>query len=238
MKKMKESRLGNYNAQMRSRVLNFLNNLGRDDVTIQKLSNFAVNWFVDCGKAELNFEFTTEPESYEIVVKDNAGEKIEAWAGEYPELDMDLDDTVAFIDEFKSALEGNPVERPLPPVEDEEEEIEDEEVEDEEVQEESVDSNKKSLNESEEDLSEYQKNVIKEMVRDDFECGHPENDYHELVELLGEDEDFIGVEEAAASYYMELLSYGPAGFLEEFEDELDFDPDFVAEYGNPYDDED
>ena len=135
---IREARMGTYNAQMRARVLNFLNNLGREDVTVQKLSNTAVNWFVDCGKAELNFEFVTEPESYEIVAKDNLGEKIEVWDGEYPELDMDLDDTVAFIDEFKSALEGNPVARPLPAeTDEEEEEVEDEELEDEdEVEEE------------------------------------------------------------------------------------------------------
>lgn len=87
-------------------------------------------------------------------------------------------------------------------------------------------------------LTDYQKDVIKEMVQADFECGHTENDYNELVQLMSEDEDFAGAENEAASYYMELLSYGPAGFLEAFRDELDFDPDFIAEYGDPDYDED
>lgn len=96
----------------------------------------------------------------------------------------------------------------------------------------------KNLTESEETdetgLSEYQKDLVKEMVQADFECGHTENDHDELVDLLKEDGDFAGVEEKAASYYMELLEYGPAGFYEAFKDELAFDPDFVAEYGDDY----
>jgi len=86
-------------------------------------------------------------------------------------------------------------------------------------------------------LTDYQKDVVKEMVKCDFECGKTENDYDELVGLLKEDEDFAGVESAAADYYMELLDYGPAGFYEEFKDELDFDPDFIAEYGDEDDEE-
>lgn len=96
----------------------------------------------------------------------------------------------------------------------------------------------KNLKESEAaGLTDIQKDMIKEMVQMDFECGHPDNDYRELVKLLGEDPEFTGDEEAAARYYMELLSYGPAGFYEEFRDELDFDPDFAAEYGDPDDDD-
>ncbi len=96
----------------------------------------------------------------------------------------------------------------------------------------------KNLKESEATgLTDIQKDMIKEMVQMDFECGHPENDYRELVKLLGEDPEFTGDEEAAARYYMELLSYGPAGFYEEFRDELDFDPDFAAMYGDGEDDD-
>ena len=80
-------------------------------------------------------------------------------------------------------------------------------------------------------LTDYQKDVIKEMVQTDFEVGQITNDYDELVDLLKEDEDLANVAEKAASYYMELVELGPAGFYEEFKDELDFDPDFVAEYG-------
>ena len=87
-------------------------------------------------------------------------------------------------------------------------------------------------------LTDDQKDMIKEMVQTDFECGQSENDHDELVSLLKEDECFEGVEEEAADYYMELLSYGPAGFYEEFKDELDFDPDFIAEYGDEEDEDD
>lgn len=86
-------------------------------------------------------------------------------------------------------------------------------------------------------LTDIQKDMIKEMVQMDFECGHPENDQRELTRLLSEDPEFTGDEEAAARYYMELLSYGPAGFYEEFRDELDFDPDFAAMYGDGDDDD-
>lgn len=86
-------------------------------------------------------------------------------------------------------------------------------------------------------LTDIQKDMIKEMVQMDFECGHPENDQRELTRLLSEDPEFTGDEEAAARYYMELLSYGPAGFYEEFRDELDFDPDFAAMYGDEDDDD-
>lgn len=96
----------------------------------------------------------------------------------------------------------------------------------------------KNLKESEAaGLTDIQKDMIKEMVQMDFECGHPENDQRELTRLLSEDPEFTGDEEAAARYYMELLSYGPAGFYEEFRDELDFDPDFVAMYGDGEDDD-
>ena len=96
----------------------------------------------------------------------------------------------------------------------------------------------RNLKESEEaGLTDIQKDMIKEMVQMDFECGHPENDQRELTRLLSEDPEFAGDEEAAARYYMELLSYGPAGFYEEFRDELDFDPDFAAMYGDGDDDD-
>ena len=96
----------------------------------------------------------------------------------------------------------------------------------------------KNLKESEATgLTDIQKDMIKEMVQMDFECGYPENDQKELTKLLSEDPEFTGDEEAAARYYMELLSYGPAGFYEEFRDELDFDPDFVAMYGDGDDDD-
>lgn len=92
-----------------------------------------------------------------------------------------------------------------------------------------------SLNESEDDLTDMQKDLIKEIALADFECGHfTDVDFF----IADEEDDFTGVEQAAADYYTELINMGPAGFYEEFRDELDFDPDFVAEYGDPEDEDD
>ncbi len=98
----------------------------------------------------------------------------------------------------------------------------------------------KNLTESEETdptgLSDYQKDVIKDMVQADFESGHP-MDYESALASMEEDEDLGPVAESAASYYMELVQMGPAGFYKEFKDELAFDPDFAAEYGDPEEDD-
>lgn len=67
---------------------------------------------------------------------------------------------------------------------------------------------------------------ILEMAQMHFEQGT----YFEL-------EDFDGNEDAYTRY-LELVELGPAGFYEEYKDELDFDEDFVREYGQYYDDED
>lgn len=76
-------------------------------------------------------------------------------------------------------------------------------------------------------LTDYQKDLVKEIALADFECGH-----FTTAEFFIEDEegDFTGVEQEAADYYQELVDMGPVGFYEEFADELDFDPDFIAEY--------
>lgn len=89
---------------------------------------------------------------------------------------------------------------------------------------------------SEGGLSDYQKDVIKDMVQADFESGHP-MDYENALASMEEDEDLGPVAESAANYYMELVQMGPAGFYKEFKDELAFDPDFVAEYGDPEEDD-
>lgn len=92
-----------------------------------------------------------------------------------------------------------------------------------------------SLNESEDVLTDMQKDLIKEIALADFECGH----FTDVSFFIDDEEDdFTGVEQAAADYYTELINMGPAGFYEEFRDELDFDPDFVAEYGDPEDEDD
>lgn len=51
-------------------------------------------------------------------------------------------------------------------------------------------------------------------------------------ESLNESEDDL------TDMQKDLINMGPAGFYEELRDELDFDPDFVAEYGDPEDDDD
>ena len=77
-------------------------------------------------------------------------------------------------------------------------------------------------------LTKTRKDLIKEIALMDFEAGHFTG-----AEFFIEDKegDFTGVEQEAADYYQELIDMGPAGFYEEFADELDFDPDFIAEYG-------
>lgn len=63
----------------------------------------------------------------------------------------------------------------------------------------------------------YDKDIL-DMAQTSFETGH----WFDRDDFESDDE----FEE-----YTELMDKGPAGFLDEFEDELDFDPDFVDEYG-------
>lgn len=78
------------------------------------------------------------------------------------------------------------------------------------------------------DLTELEKDVVKDMVKADFECGMPQNDYTAIKELMDED-DCIENADAAAQYYLECVEMGPAGFYEE-NPEMDWSDDFVAEY--------
>ncbi len=93
----------------------------------------------------------------------------------------------------------------------------------------------KNLTESEEaeekdytGLTEYQKDLVKEIVQADFECGHP-MDYEGALAGMEEDEDLGPVAETAASYYMELVQMGPAGVMDEIEN--NWSDDYKAEYG-------
>lgn len=80
--------------------------------------------------------------------------------------------------------------------------------------------------------NDYEEEVL-EMVKADFECGTTSNDMQQLVRLFRENGDFPGQEGNAAAFYMECLNLGPAGFYNEYSDRLfDWDPDFVAEYGD------
>lgn len=130
-KTINEARVGNFNTALRSKVLKFLKDAGREDIEIQKLSNVAVNWTVDAGKTELDFEFTCDSDSYEISVKDGKGEKVEAWAPQesIAELTDDLNDTLSFIDEFKNSLNTKVAPAKSEAVEESEEDDDDEDEE-------------------------------------------------------------------------------------------------------------
>ena len=78
------------------------------------------------------------------------------------------------------------------------------------------------------ELSETQQNLIKEIVLNDFETG---NITGEDFFLTDEESEFENVEQKAADFYVELTNLGPAGFYEEFQDELEFSDAFRREYG-------
>lgn len=87
------------------------------------------------------------------------------------------------------------------------------------------------------------KDEIIEIVKMSFESGHVLLDTLEISCLLVEtypdksNEELKELLKLACDYYSELYSLGPVGFYEEFKDTLDFDPDFVEEFGHYYDDE-
>ena len=72
---------------------------------------------------------------------------------------------------------------------------------------------------------------IARLVQEQFEWGYT-TDEEDVHDIISEDEDFKGVEKEAEKYFLELLSYSPAGFYKKFKDELNnWDKDFVVEYG-------
>jgi len=103
---LKEARAGNFSAKLRARVLKFLKDSNRPDIFIMdKESNVSIIWQVDCGRTDLIFSFSPNGvDSYTIDCKDSNKEKIESWSGELSELQMDLEDTIDFIDEFKGSI--------------------------------------------------------------------------------------------------------------------------------------
>lgn len=103
---LKEARAGNFSAKLRTRVLKFLKDSNRPDIFIMdKESNVSIIWQVDCGRTDLIFSFSPNGvDSYTIDCKDSNKEKIESWSGELSELQMDLEDTIDFIDEFKGSI--------------------------------------------------------------------------------------------------------------------------------------
>ena len=86
-----------------------------------------------------------------------------------------------------------------------------------------------SLNES---ISEDDKNVILDAVNGEFVTGHgyleDKRDFEEMLDRRLSDKKFDELFE----YYSELQDLGPSGFYEEYKDVLDFDPDFISEYGD------
>ena len=87
------------------------------------------------------------------------------------------------------------------------------------------------------------KNEIAEIVQMSFESGHVLLDTFEISALLVEkypdkkEDELKDLLKLACEYYSELYNLGPVGFYEEFKDTLDFDPDFVEEFGHYYDDD-
>ena len=75
-------------------------------------------------------------------------------------------------------------------------------------------------------LDSASKRELMEVVAMSFEVGHfsfeTEEDFKREYPNLGKE---------GWQYYCELVCKGPVGFYEEFKDEYDFDPMFVAEYG-------
>ena len=80
------------------------------------------------------------------------------------------------------------------------------------------------------DLTDLEKGIIEDMVKADFECGMPQNDYTAVKECMEED-DCINNIEAVVEYYFECIEMGPAGFYEAHSD-LDWSDDYVAQYGD------
>lgn len=209
-KAIKEVRVGNFNTALRSKVLKFLKDAGREDIEIQKLSNVAVNWTVDAGKTELNFEFTCDSDSYEINVKDGKGEKVETWTPQesVAELTDDLNDTLSFIDEFKNSLNTK-----VSPAK--EEAVEDSEEDDDEA------DKSEELNESEDD--EKESFELLNQGDKDFIQGLVENSTFvdfgsEIEEYAYECLDLEEVEEANFDAWKDQL-YAYADSIDTYDDE-------------------
>lgn len=86
-----------------------------------------------------------------------------------------------------------------------------------------------SLNES---ISKSDRDIIIDAVKGEFETGHGYmEDKDEFEEMIGRKLTQSKYEELK-DFYSELQDLGPEGFYEEYRDKLEFDPDFVSEYGH------
>lgn len=88
-----------------------------------------------------------------------------------------------------------------------------------------------------ESLTKSDRDIILDVVKGKYETGHgyleDKRDYEEALGRRLTDAKYEQLEE----FYSDLMDLGPEGFYEEYKDMLDFDPDFIAEYGYSEDDE-
>lgn len=88
-----------------------------------------------------------------------------------------------------------------------------------------------------ESLTKSDRDIILDVVKGKYETGHgyleDKGDYEEALGRRLTDAKYEQLEE----FYSDLMDLGPEGFYEEYKDMLDFDPDFIAEYGYSEDDE-
>lgn len=88
-----------------------------------------------------------------------------------------------------------------------------------------------------ESLTKSDRDIILDVVKGKYETGHgyleDKRDYEEALGRRLTDAKYEQLEE----FYSDLMDLGPEGFYEEYKDILDFDPDFIAEYGYSEDDE-
>lgn len=82
------------------------------------------------------------------------------------------------------------------------------------------------------ELTDLQKDLIIDMVKADFECGHSCDPWERsFVEVLEDDDDLRDNIPEAQQFYQDCVGMGPAGFYEEYS-YLDWDEDFINEYGS------
>ena len=108
---------------------------------------------------------------------------------------------------------------------------------DDEKTEDSIETEYEDEEDSDDNISEKDKDIIIDVVKGEFETGHGYiEDKDEFEEVLGRTLT-IDEYENLKEFYSELQDLGPAGFYEEYKDKLEFDTDFVREYGYNEDDE-
>ena len=88
-------------------------------------------------------------------------------------------------------------------------------------------------------LTEYQENVVIDMARADYLCGHPMVNFNnEILPCMEEDEDLKDDAEAAAQFYQELALMGAPAFFEEYGYDDDYDETSSTLDDNDWDEDD